>query len=135
MNRCTQAQIANAYDNAILYSDHVLAQLIDLLQAQTQRDAAMLFVSDHGESLGEYGLYLHGAPYSIAPKQQLHVPMVLWLSPGFASDDGLNMACLEKVAQQPASHDNLFATLLGAFDVQTAVYRKDKDLLASCRQP
>ena len=135
LNRCTQAQIANAYDNAILYSDHVLAQLIDLLQAQTQRDAAMLFVSDHGESLGEYGLYLHGAPYSIAPKQQLHVPMVLWLSPGFASDDGLNMACLEKVAQQPASHDNLFATLLGAFDVQTAVYRKDKDLLASCRQP
>jgi len=135
LSRCTQAQIANAYDNAILYSDSVLAHLIDLLQAQTQRDAAMLYVSDHGESLGEYGLYLHGAPYAIAPRQQLHVPLTLWLSPGFATDTGLDMACLQKVAQQPASHDNLFSTVLGAFDVQTAVYRKDKDLLASCRQP
>jgi lipid A ethanolaminephosphotransferase len=133
LSRCTQAQIANAYDNAILYSDTVLARLMDLLQQQTTRDAAMLYVSDHGESLGEYGLYLHGAPYAIAPKQQLHVPMVLWLSPGFAADDRIDMACLRSEASKPASHDNLFATVLGAFDVQTRVYRKEKDLLAACR--
>lgn len=133
LSRCSQAQIANAYDNAILYSDHVLARLIDLLKAQTQRDAAMLFVSDHGESLGEYGLYLHGAPYAIAPKQQLHVPMVLWLSPGFVADDRIDPVCLQQVAAKPASHDNLFSTVLGAFGIQTSVYRQEKDLLATCR--
>ncbi|MDE2406271.1 MAG: phosphoethanolamine transferase [Xanthomonadaceae bacterium] len=133
LNRCSQAQIANAYDNAILYSDAVLGRVIDLLQQQTARDAAMLYVSDHGESLGEYGLYLHGAPYAVAPRPQLHVPMVLWLSPGFAAGDRIDMACLRNVAGQPASHDNLFATVLGAFDVQTSVYHRNKDLLAACR--
>ncbi len=133
LSRCTQAQIANAYDNAILYSDSVLAQLIDMLKTQALRDTAMLYVSDHGESLGEYGLYLHGAPYAIAPKQQLHVPMVLWLSASFAADAGIDMRCMQQIARQPTDHDALFSTLLGAFDVQTTVYRKDKDLLASCR--
>ncbi len=135
LGRCTQPEVVNAYDNAILYTDAVLGQLIDLLRQQTGHDAAMLYVSDHGESLGEYGLFLHGAPYSIAPKQQLDVPMVLWLSPQFAADDGLDMTCLKNSALKPASHDNLFSTVLGAFDVQTRVYRRDRDLLAGCRAP
>lgn len=133
LSRCQKTDIVNAYDNAILYSDAVLGRLIDLLAKQGGHDAAMLYLSDHGESLGEYGLFLHGAPYAVAPRQQLHVPMTLWLSPGFVADDGIDMACLREAAKQPASHDNLFSTVLGAFDVRTAVYRKDRDLLAACR--
>lgn len=133
LGRCTQAEVVNAYDNAILYTDSVLGQLIDLLAAQDGHDAAMLYVSDHGESLGEYGLFLHGAPYAIAPKQQLEVPMVLWLSPQFETSDGIDPACLRDAARKPASHDDLFSTVLGAFDVQTSVYRRDRDLLAACR--
>ena len=133
LSRCTQAEVVNAYDNAVLYSDAVLGRLIDLLKNQRSHDAAMLYVSDHGESLGEYGLFLHGAPYSIAPRQQLDVPMVLWLSPQFAADAGLDETCLRAAARKPASHDNLFSTVLGVFDVRTKAYRRDRDLLAGCR--
>lgn len=134
LSRCARQDIVNAYDNAILYTDAVLGRLIDLLAAQQGRDAAMLYVSDHGESLGEYGLFLHGAPYAVAPRVQLHVPMVLWFSPGFAADAGLDVACLRAQAQREASHDDLFSTVLGAFDVQTSAYRRDRDLLAACRR-
>lgn len=133
LSRCKQPELVNAYDNAILYSDSVLASLIDLLKAQTSHDTAMLYVSDHGESLGEYGLFLHGAPFSIAPDQQLAVPMVMWLSPSFETDAGINDACLREFALRRASHDNLFSTVLGVFDVQTSIYRQERDLLAGCR--
>lgn len=133
LGRCTRREIVNAYDNAILYSDAVLGRLIDLLARQQGHDAAMLYLSDHGESLGEYGLFLHGAPYAIAPKPQLHVPMTLWMSPGFVAGERLDAACLRDAAKGPASHDHLFSTVLGVFDVQSSVYRPERDLLGGCR--
>lgn len=133
LSLCTKQEIVNAYDNAILHTDAVLDQLIDLLEVQTGHAAAMLYVSDHGESLGEYGLFLHGAPQAIAPKQQLHVPMTLWMSPSFIEGERIDFACLQTAAKQPASHDDLFSTVLGVFDVQTRSYRKERDLLESCR--
>lgn len=133
LGRCTRQEIVNAYDNAILYSDAVLGQLIDLLARQQGHDTAMLYLSDHGESLGEYGLFLHGAPYSIAPKPQLHVPMTLWMSPGFVAGERLDVACLRDAAKRPASHDHLFSTVLGVFDVQSSVYLPERDLLGGCR--
>ncbi|MFL6694159.1 MAG: phosphoethanolamine transferase [Ramlibacter sp.] len=135
LRQCSQAEIVNAYDNTILYTDHVLGQLVDLLARQERFDTAMLYVSDHGESLGESGLYLHGVPFAIAPDVQTHVPMVAWVSPSFARSTGLDEACLRSHAAQPASHDNLFHTLLGAFDVQTQVYDPGMDLLRPCRRP
>ena len=133
LSLCSKQEIVNAYDNSILHTDAVLDQLIDMLQAQTGHAAAMLYVSDHGESLGEYGLFLHGAPQAIAPKQQLHIPMTLWMSPDFINGDRIDVACLQAAARQSASHDDLFSTVLGVFDVQTTAYRKERDLLASCR--
>jgi lipid A ethanolaminephosphotransferase len=134
LRQCDTAAIVNAYDNTILYTDHVLAQLVDFLDAaQKTHDTAMLYVSDHGESLGEGGLYLHGIPYAIAPDVQTHVPMVLWLSPALRSDSGIDEGCVRARAKQPASHDNLFHTLLGAFSVRTSSYDPALDLLASCR--
>jgi lipid A ethanolaminephosphotransferase len=119
----------------LLYTDHVLGRLIDLLQArEPQLDTAMLYVSDHGESLGESGLYLHGVPYPIAPDVQKHVPMVAWISPGFARSAGLDVGCLRAKAGQPVSHDNLFHSVLGVLDVQTQAYDATMDVFAPCRR-
>jgi lipid A ethanolaminephosphotransferase len=134
LGQCTQEEIVNAYDNALRYTDHVLATVIDTLRSQAATvDSAMVFVSDHGESLGENNLFLHGMPYAIAPKQQTEVPMAWWMTEGFASRVGLNGACLKQRAAEPASHDQLFHSLLGLLDVRSTVYEPAFDLTAACR--
>jgi lipid A ethanolaminephosphotransferase len=134
---CSREEITNAYDNALLYTDHVLALLIQRLQAASATvDTAMLYASDHGESLGENNLYLHGLPYAIAPKVQKRVPMVLWASAGLTQGAGaLDLACLQKRATQPAAHDHLFHTVLGLLDVKTTIYEPAFDLSQGCRAP
>ncbi len=135
LRNCSAEEVVNAYDNAILYTDHVLADLIGVLAGQSQRfDTAFLYVSDHGESLGESGLYLHGIPYAFAPELQTHVPMVLWMSDGFAAAGNIDADCLRGRASAAYSHDNIFHSLLGVFDVTTAVYKRDRDLFAPCRK-
>ncbi len=134
LRNCTADQVVNAYDNAILYTDHVLAEVIRLLSSEAERfDTAFLYVSDHGESLGESGMYLHGLPYAIAPEVQTHVPMILWMSPGFAATSRMDMTCLRRRAAEAYSHDNLFHSLLGVLDVTTSAYNRDRDLFAPCR--
>ena len=93
----------------------------------------MVYVSDHGESLGENHLFLHGVPYAIAPDVQLKVPMVAWLSPALRRAEGFDRRCLRRVAAQPASHDNLFSSVLGLMRVQTTAYDRGEDLFAACR--
>jgi lipid A ethanolaminephosphotransferase len=133
---CSREQVVNSYDNAILYTDHVLAQIVKALAAESPRlDGAMLYVSDHGESLGEKGLYLHGIPYSIAPDQQTHVPMIVWLSKTLTDSGDVNAQCLNAKVNEPLSHDNLFHSVLGLMDVSTSAYRADRDLFAGCRGP
>jgi lipid A ethanolaminephosphotransferase len=133
---CKQDEIVNAYDNSLLYTDFVLGKVIDFLdQAQQTHDTAMLYISDHGESLGEKGLYLHGMPWAIAPDVQKKVPFVLWLSPAFQRDAGVDADCMRRRAQQPASQDNLFHSLLGAMDVKTSVYEPAMDVFSGCRRP
>jgi lipid A ethanolaminephosphotransferase len=134
LGQCSREQIVNAYDNALLYTDHLLATLQRRLAARAGRiDAAMLYVSDHGESLGESGLFLHGMPYPIAPSEQKRVPMVMWLGDGFAAGTRVDLGCLRERARRPASHDHLFHTVLGLLDVRTALYEPDWDLAAGCR--
>jgi lipid A ethanolaminephosphotransferase len=134
LRQCSPEQIVNAYDNALLYTDHVLASLIAKLQASADRvDSAMLYVSDHGESLGEKGLYLHGIPYAIAPDEQTKVPMTMWWTEGWRQRVGLDTGCLQRRAAQPAAHDHLFHTVLGLLGVRTRVYAPDWDLSAGCR--
>jgi lipid A ethanolaminephosphotransferase len=130
---CSRQQVLNAYDNTILYTDYALNGIIERLQAkQAERDVAMLYVSDHGESTGEKGLYLHGAPYMIAPSQQTHVPMILWASEGFLQNRGTKPECLKTLLANPYSHDNFFHTVLGLLDIKTQVYEKSLDAFASC---
>ena len=136
LRRCTQAEIVNAYDNSLLYTDFFLGRLVAFLdKAQATHDTAMLYVSDHGESLGENGLYLHGVPQSIAPAVQREVPFVVWLSAAFRRDFHVSDRCLREHASQPVSHDNLFHSLLGVLDIQTRAYDPAMDLFAPCREP
>ncbi|MBT2774347.1 phosphoethanolamine--lipid A transferase [Halomonas sp. ISL-60] len=133
--KCSREAITNSYDNAILYTDTVLDQVIETLERQDDYATAMIYLSDHGESLGEKGLYLHGIPYAIAPDEQTHVPMVWWLSSTFSQQQGLDMECLRRTADQSASHDNLFHTVLGLLGVATDIYQQAEDISQVCRQP
>lgn len=134
LQHCSEREIVNAYDNTILYTDHVLAGVIDRLDKASDRfDTAMIYMSDHGESLGEGGLYLHGAPYLLAPPEQKRVPFVLWLSAPFVSDHAIDRSCLRGRSDVPVSHDNLFHTVLSLFDIKTRVYRAALDIMSPCR--
>ena len=132
LQRCTQQQIINAYDNTIVYTDAVLASLIGQLQGDRRLDAALVYISDHGESTGDHGLYLHGAPYALAPDEQKHIPVVLWTSDGFARQRGIVPACVADRAKQRWSHDNLFDMVLGLMAVHTTAYRPALDPLHTC---
>ncbi|NLS03566.1 phosphoethanolamine transferase [Rhizobium sp. P32RR-XVIII] len=133
---CKPEEVTNAYDNTIVMTDHVVASVIDKLKAHQDKLAgSMLYLSDHGESLGENGIYLHGAPYFIAPRQQTHVPMALWLSDAFASETRLDRACIAAQAERPASHDNFFHSVLGLMQVETSVRNASLDIISPCRKP
>jgi lipid A ethanolaminephosphotransferase len=132
LQQCSDLQLRNTYDNTILYADHILASAAELLRDDPRIDPALLYVSDHGESLGEHGLYLHGAPYAIAPDQQTHVAMQLWASDRFNARRGLDLDCVRNHADAPLSHDNFFHSVLGLADVATGVRKPALDLFAAC---
>ena len=132
LTSCTHEEIINAYDNTILMTDWVVGESIATLQRELgDQKLAVVYLSDHGESLGENGVYLHGLPYAIAPPEQTQVPMAIWLSPRLRDDFKPN--CLENQQAKPQSHDGVFDLLLGLAGVSTAAYRVDQDPLASCR--
>lgn len=134
LSDCSREEIVNAYDNSILYTDHNLAEVIKLLKKhQDSVDGAMIYMSDHGESLGENGLFLHGAPYMFAPAEQTNVPFIAWFSDQYAQLTGLDRSCLQTYADTTTSHDNLFHTVLGMMNVITKVYNPALDVFAACR--
>ena len=130
--------LINSYDNSIVYTSHVLAQAVQWLKRQSPNyDATMLYLSDHGESLGENNLYLHGLPNSVAPREQTHVPLVAWLSAQSQaqSNIGVTTECLRTQRDTALSHDNLFHSVLGLLDIQASEYRPALDAFAACRKP
>ncbi len=133
LTACSNAELVNAYDNTILYTDHILGEVTQLLKRLDARFAtAMFYVSDHGESLGEHGLYLHGAPYAIAPAEQTRIPMLAWLSPSFIALEKWSESCLRTALPKPPSHDNVYATVLGLLEIKTREYDKALDLFDRC---
>src|SRR5262245_34370293 len=135
LRNCDRDSINNSYDNTILYTDYFVSRVIDeLAQRSADFDTAMLYVSDHGESLGENGLYLHGFPYSMAPREQIEVPMLFWASPGFYADRAhVDPQCLRQSALDDTSHDAIFHTLLPIFGLESPLYDERLDLMAACR--
>jgi lipid A ethanolaminephosphotransferase len=134
LQKCTDEEIQNSYDNTILYTDYVMTKLINTLKSYNDTyHTALIYVSDHGESLGEGGVYLHGMPYSIAPDYQKHVPFIMWMSDKMAHHKRLDMSCMKALQNQEGlSHDNLTPTLLHFMDVDTSAYDPAKDLLTQC---
>ena len=133
LQQCERQALVNAYDNSIVYTDYFLAQTIEWLKSQQgHASPALIYVSDHGESLGENNLYLHGMPYRVAPNVQKHVPWVTWLSPQFELSSGLRTACLKQRIDTLVSHDNYFHSVLGVLGVQTSVYKAELDMYAAC---
>jgi lipid A ethanolaminephosphotransferase len=123
---CSQAEIDNSYDNAILYTDYFLSNVIDLLKKYDDSHAtAMLYVSDHGESLGENGFYLHAAPYMIAPKEQTHVPAIVWMGKHFDYKKEQVMPYKDTAL----SHDDVFCSLLVAFEIDTKMCEAKHEML------
>jgi len=135
LRNCDRDAINNSYDNTILYTDYFVSRVIDeLAQRSAAFDTAMLYVSDHGESLGENGLYLHGFPYSMAPREQIEVPMLFWASPGFYAERAhVDPQCLRRSAENDTSHDAIFHTLLPLFGLESPRYEQRLDLMATCR--
>lgn len=135
IENCSNEELVNTYDNTIRYTDKVVGLLIDKLKSlESQYDVGLVYLSDHGESLGAMGLYLHGTPYKFAPDDQTRVPLLTWFSPQLQADRQLDMGCLAaEASSQRFSHDNLFHSMLGIMDVQTRVYNNKLDLFKPCR--
>ena len=123
---CTKEEIDNAYDNAILYTDYFLSQVIGFLKKYDgEYETAMMYVSDHGESLGEHGIYLHAAPYLMAPKEQTHIPVIVWMGQQF----DFTRDQLQPYRDYPVSHDDLFCVLLAGYEIQTRMCEGRKNIL------
>jgi lipid A ethanolaminephosphotransferase len=134
LSECSDEALMNAYDNTIVYTDYILGQVIGLLkQHQDRLSTSMIYLSDHGESLGEDGLYLHGTPYLIAPEAQKHIPFLTWLSDDFAAAMTIDTQCLRDRSSEPVSHDNLFHSVLGLMDVRTSVHDRSLDIFEACK--
>ncbi|MCP1483763.1 lipid A ethanolaminephosphotransferase [Pseudomonas fluorescens] len=134
LNNCSRESIVNGYDNTLVYTDQVLSSLIDVLRSnQDKVDTAMLYLSDHGESLGEYNMFLHGTPYMLAPEQQKHVAMLAWFSDNYQKAYSVDTHCLQMSRDKPLSQDNLFHSMLGLLEVKSSVYQPGLDMFAGCR--
>jgi len=134
IQNCTQEQIVNTYDNTILYTDYIVSSVIDMLKKHSNHEAGLIYVSDHGESLGENNIYLHSFPYKLAPKEQIHVPMILWMNETMKRWDYIDYDCMRKEAAQNAyTHDNLFHSIVGLLKVKTFTYNKEYDIFKNCR--
>ena len=131
LDKCSNEEISNAYDNTILYTDYFLSEVIKFLKKYDDRfETSMFYVSDHGESLGEYGMYLHGMPYSLAPEGVTNVPLILWFGEKLIKTQNLDMNLLRRQRNKAITHDQVFHTLLGILEIETSIYKKEKDLQA-----
>ncbi|RJX33705.1 MAG: phosphoethanolamine--lipid A transferase [Oxalobacter sp.] len=135
LQECSSEAIAATYDNTILYTDHFVSQTINMLRRMEKNegiDASLIYISDHGESLGENGMYLHGAPYRFSPIEQRHVPFMVWMSDSFRSQFAIDATCLAARSSQMLSHDNLFHSVLGMLNIKTSVRNPALDLFHAC---
>nr|WP_174505355.1 phosphoethanolamine--lipid A transferase [Acinetobacter sp. Marseille-Q1620] len=130
---CTHTEIVNSYDNTIVYTDHILDQILQILEKDQRYQTGFWYLSDHGESTGERGEYLHGTTYLIAPSQQKHIPMMMWFSPQWRESSSDKVDCLFKQQHHILSQDNLFPTFLSLLDIQTETKDPVNDMLKKCQ--
>ena len=133
IQNCTQDELVNTYDNTIAYTDFVLSRVIDELSSLSELnnvETSMLYISDHGESLGESGVFLHGLPYAFAPKEQTHVPFIYWA-------DSFHLKgradCIKEARNLDLSHDNIFDILLNEMSIKSNTYKEQNNPLSQCK--
>lgn len=119
LGNCSHTELVNAYDNTIVYTDYLLANVIEDLKQLQEYKSAMIFVSDHGESLGENNLYMHGLPRSIAPKQQYEIPFIVW-----TSDNSARQMKPNKILTQ----NYVFHSVLNFLNIQSPVYKEQMNI-------
>lgn len=132
IQNCSQEELVNTYNNTIAYTDLVLSEVInelEILSNESNAITSMIYVSDHGESLGESGVYLHGLPYAFAPQEQIKVPLIYW---GDKVHHEAKLACLNSIKGQPISHDNIFDILLGEMEIKSTVYQPKNNPFNQC---
>ncbi len=134
IQKCSSQELINTYDNTILYTDYIINSAIERLKKYKKFHTSLMYASDHGESLGEKGMYLHGLPYSVAPDEQKKVPFILWLSKNTMENMNIDFNCLKNKTWDKASHDNWFHTALGLTQTKTFLYDENLDLVKSCRK-
>jgi len=130
---CPREAVVNTYDNTILYTDYIVSSAINIAKKFPNFEIGVMYVSDHGESLGEHNVYFHALPYTIAPAEQTHVPFLLWMSETMKRDGRIDYDCLRGKTDQAFSHDNIFHSLLGLLKVQSSLYQPEKDIFRTCR--
>jgi len=118
LGKCTTEELINAYDNTIVYTDYILSNLIEILKQLDEYKSTMLYVSDHGESLGENNLYMHGLPVSIAPKEQLDIPFIVWLS-----EDYKKLKSHEELSQ-----NHVFHSVLNFLAIESPIYDENMNI-------
>tara|TARA_R110002167_G_scaffold60515_13_gene170917 strand:+ start:681 stop:2264 length:1584 start_codon:yes stop_codon:yes gene_type:complete len=133
-SQCTQQAIQNTYTDTVTYTEYVISKaIIELEKLKETHDTALIYVSDHGESTGEMGLYLHGIPWMLAPEEQTHIPALMWFSDSYIQSRHLNTECLLASRNELYSHDNISHTVLSVLDIDSKVYQPQLDLLSHCR--
>lgn len=120
MSKANPQELMNAYDNTIVYTDYLVHSVIEMLRGIPQRRSCVMFVSDHGESLGEGNLYMHGLPLKVAPKEQFEIPFIVW-----TSDKTMKINNKEKVGQY-----HVFHSVLSFLGIQSPVYDKKMDIFS-----
>jgi lipid A ethanolaminephosphotransferase len=137
LSDCSKEEVINTYDNTILFTDSIVAGVIEHLKSLKQTDTAMFYISDHGESLGENGIYLHSLPYFLAPEAQKHVPAILWFSETFLSPSQAKYLKDKKLPYCGLSHDFVFSSMLTMMGIETPEYNSTNDLFhldpATCK--
>jgi lipid A ethanolaminephosphotransferase len=130
---CSETELMNTYDNTILYTDFIVDKVIGMLDGlPAEYNSSLIYLSDHGESLGENNIFLHGTPYFMAPVSQTHVPLMLWLSESFKQNFGIDLTCLKYKQDLKLSHDNYFHSVLGLLNINTQFYDPNKDIFQTC---
>jgi lipid A ethanolaminephosphotransferase len=136
LSDCTAQEVENTYNDTVRYTEYVISKAISELESISDRyDTALVYVSDHGESTGEKGLYLHGIPRFLAPSEQTHVPALLWMSDNYLNSRQISLDCMKHTQHRAYSHDYISHTLLGLLDIETSAYQANMDLKDGCHTP
>ncbi|MDD2839908.1 MAG: phosphoethanolamine--lipid A transferase [Rickettsiales bacterium] len=134
IQNCSRESIVNTYDNTVLYTDYILSSMIDILKEFPQYESGFIYLSDHGESLGENNIYLHGLPYKFAPKEQIQIPMLIWMNDSMKKNDFIDYDCLKEQAKSGEfGQDNIFHSVISLLEINTNLYNSNLDIFKNCR--